>query len=76
MLIGVVAMMRPCDPCVECRLADARKAGMTEEELDTMVDVIAVMDAGVPQSLNLRIKQRKKMQLPPRVGLPSGLQTR
>ena len=34
------------------RLADARKAGMTEEELDAAIDVIAAVDAGVLQSLN------------------------
>jgi hypothetical protein len=44
---------------VERRLADARKAGMTEEELDAAVDVIAAVDAGVLQSLNQRIKQRQ-----------------
>jgi hypothetical protein len=44
---------------VERRLADARKAGLTEEELDAAVDVIAAVDAGVLQSLNQRIKQRK-----------------
>jgi AhpD family alkylhydroperoxidase len=61
MLIGLaVAMMRLCDPCVERRLADAKKAGMTEQELDAAVDVIAAVDAGVSQSLNLRIKQRGK----------------
>jgi hypothetical protein len=32
---------------------------MTEEELDAAVDVIAAVDAGVLQSLNLRIKQRQ-----------------
>lgn len=42
------------------RLADARKAGMTEEELDAAVDVISAVDAGVLQSLNQRIKQRNK----------------
>jgi len=45
---------------VERRLADARKAGMTEEELDVAIDVIAAVDAGVLQSLNQRIKQRNK----------------
>jgi hypothetical protein len=45
---------------VERRLADARKAGMTEEELDAAVDVISAVDAGVLQSLNQRIKQRSK----------------
>jgi chorismate mutase len=44
---------------VERRLADARKAGMTEEELDAAVDVISAVDAGVLQSLNQRIKQRQ-----------------
>jgi hypothetical protein len=44
---------------VALRLADARKAGMTEEELDAAVDVIAA-DAGVLQSLNQRIKARTK----------------
>jgi hypothetical protein len=59
-LIGItVAMMRLCDPWVDRRLADARKAGMTEEELDAAVDVIAAVDAGVLQSLIQRIKQRK-----------------
>ena len=54
MLIGLtVAMMWLCDPRVDRRLADARKAGMTEEELDAAVDVIAAVDAGVLQSLNL-----------------------
>jgi len=43
---------------VDRRLADARKAGMTEEELDAAVDVISAVDAGVLQSLNQRIKQR------------------
>jgi hypothetical protein len=43
---------------VERRLADARKVGMTEEELDAAVDVIVAVDAGVLQSLNQRIKQR------------------
>jgi AhpD family alkylhydroperoxidase len=61
MLIGLaVAMMRLCDPCVERRLADARKAGMTEEELDAAVDVIAAVDAGVLQSLSQRVKARSK----------------
>jgi hypothetical protein len=45
---------------VERRLADARKAGMTEEELDAAVDVISAVDAGVLQSLNQRIKQRSR----------------
>jgi len=45
---------------VERRLADARKAGMSEEELDSAVDVIAAVDAGVLESLNQRIKQRGK----------------
>jgi len=45
---------------VDRRLADARKAGMTEEELDAAVDVIAAVDAGVLQSLNQRIRQRNK----------------
>jgi len=61
MLIGLtVAMMRLCDPRVDRCLADARKAGMTEEELDSAVDVIAAVYAGVLQSLNQRIKQRNE----------------
>jgi Carboxymuconolactone decarboxylase family len=61
MLIGLtVAMMRLCDPWVDRRLADARKAGMTEEELDAAVDVISAVDAGVLESLNQRIKARNK----------------
>ena len=42
------------------RLADARKAGISEEELDAAVDVIAAVDAGVLESLNQRIKHRNK----------------
>jgi len=45
---------------VDRRLADARKAGISEEELDAAVDVIAAVEAGVLQSLNQRIKQRNK----------------
>jgi hypothetical protein len=45
---------------VDRRLADARKAGLTEEELDAAIDVIAAVDAGVLQSLNQRVKQRNK----------------
>jgi hypothetical protein len=33
---------------------------MSVEELDAAVDVIAAVDAGVLQSLNQRIKERKK----------------
>jgi chorismate mutase len=33
---------------------------MTEEELDTAIDVISAVDAGVLQSLNQRIKERQK----------------
>jgi hypothetical protein len=46
---------------VDRRLADARKAGVTEEALDAAVDVIAAVDAGVLQALNQRIKQRTKI---------------
>jgi len=45
---------------VDRRLADARKAGIVEEDLDAAVDVIAAVDAGILQSLNQRIKQRHK----------------
>jgi chorismate mutase len=44
---------------MERRLADARKAGMTEEQLDAAIDIIAAVDAGILQSLNQRIKQRQ-----------------
>jgi len=43
---------------VERRLADARKAGMAEEELDAAVDIVAAVNAGIMESLNQRIKQR------------------
>ncbi len=33
---------------------------MTEEELDAAVDIIAAVNAGVMESLNQRIKQKKK----------------
>jgi hypothetical protein len=41
---------------MERRLADARKAGISDEDLDRAVDVIAAVDAGVIQSLNIRAK--------------------
>ncbi len=33
---------------------------MTEEELDAAVDVIAAVNAGIVESLNQRIKQRRE----------------
>ena len=42
------------------RLAAARKAGMTEEELDAAVDVISAVGGGVLQSQYQRIKDRNK----------------
>lgn len=33
---------------------------MAEEELDAAVDVIAAVNAGITESLNQRIKQRRK----------------
>jgi len=41
---------------VERRLADARKAGITDHDLDCAVDVIAAVDAGIMQSSNIRAK--------------------
>jgi hypothetical protein len=41
---------------VERRLADARKAGISEQDLDSAVDVIAAVDAGIMQSSNIRAK--------------------
>ena len=45
---------------MERRLADARKADFTEEELDAAVDIVAAVNAGVMESLNQRIKEKKK----------------
>jgi hypothetical protein len=45
---------------VERRLADAGKAGISEEDLDCAVDVIAAVDAGILQSLNIRSKAQNK----------------
>jgi hypothetical protein len=47
---------------VERRLADARKAGIDETDLDCAVDVIAAVDAGILQSLNIRSKAQLKRQ--------------
>jgi len=47
---------------VERRLADARKAGIDETDLDCAVDVIAAVDAGIFQSLNIRSKAQLKRQ--------------
>jgi len=33
---------------------------MTEEELDAAVDIIAAVNAGIVESLNQRIKQRRE----------------
>jgi hypothetical protein len=41
---------------VERRLADARTAGISDEDLDRAVDVIAAVDAGIVQSLHIRAK--------------------
>jgi len=41
---------------VERRLADARKAGISDHDLDCAVDVIAAVDAGIIQSSNIRAK--------------------
>ncbi|WP_089719066.1 carboxymuconolactone decarboxylase family protein [Candidatus Entotheonella palauensis] len=57
-----VAMVRNCQPRVERRLADARKAGIDETDLDCAVDVIAAVDAGILQSLNIRSKAQLKRQ--------------
>mgnify|MGYP001568007456 len=45
---------------MERRLADARKADFTEEELDAAVDIIAAVSAGIMESLNQRIKEKRK----------------
>jgi hypothetical protein len=41
---------------VERRLADARKVGISDHDLDCAVDVIAAVDAGIMQSSNIRAK--------------------
>jgi hypothetical protein len=41
---------------VERRLADARKAGISDHDIDCAVDVIAAVDAGIMQSSNIRAK--------------------
>ena len=40
------------------RLADARNAGLAEEELDAAVDIVAAVNAGIMESLNQRVKRR------------------
>ena len=45
---------------MERRLADARKAGISDEDLDRAIDVIAAVDAGIIQSLNIRAKAELK----------------
>ena len=45
---------------MERRLADARQAGISEADLDCAVDVIAAVDAGIIQSLNIRAKAQLK----------------
>jgi hypothetical protein len=47
---------------VERRLADARQAGISETDLDCAVDVIAAVDAGILQSLNIRAKAQLKRE--------------
>jgi hypothetical protein len=41
---------------VERRLADARKAGISDHDIDCAVDVIAAVDAGIMQSSSIRAK--------------------
>ena len=45
---------------MERRLADAREAGISEADLDATVDVIAAVDAGIIQSLNIRATAQLK----------------
>jgi len=47
---------------VERRLADARKAGISEEDLANAVDVIAAVDAGIIQSLHIRATAQRKRE--------------
>jgi hypothetical protein len=47
---------------VERRLADARKAGISEEDLANAVDVIAAVDAGIIQSLHIRATAQLKRE--------------
>ena len=49
---------------MERRLADARKAGIGDEDLDRAVDVVAAVDAGIIQSLNIRAKAELKRSAP------------
>ena len=49
-----------CDPRTEGCLADAGNAGMTEEELDAVMDIAAAVNASIVESLNQRIDQRKE----------------
>ena len=45
---------------MERRLADARQVGISEADLDASVDVIAAVDAGIIQSLNIRATAQLK----------------
>jgi len=47
---------------VERRLADARQAGLSEADIDCAVDVMAAVDAGILQSLNIRAKAQLKRE--------------
>ena len=47
---------------MERRLADARKAGISEADLDATVDVIAAVDAGIIQSLHIRATAQLKRE--------------
>ena len=47
---------------MERRLADAREAGISEADLDATVDVIAAVDAGIIQSLNIRATAQLKRE--------------
>jgi len=44
---------------VDRRLADAGKAGFTEETLDAAFDLTAAVMAGVAQSMNQRYKESR-----------------
>jgi hypothetical protein len=44
---------------VDRRLADARKAGISEADLDAAVDLIAAVNAGVVESMNQRYKAQQ-----------------
>ena len=64
LLETAVLAQKPFEKIVEPIAQSFDESGMTEEELDAAVDIIAAVNAGIMESLNQRVKQRSASAKP------------